>query len=276
MTNDYTLQFDLSTYGKLETFARQANKADNLGDKGDWLNHFLRGLEGLRARVLGVEIHYSAVHSWELVALPGIPFQMIEPHLYKVTEYHLSTILFNMDSAIECIVFLLNALGYAVDPVKFKDVTSEQELREIAPWNILGRRIRSKIEFVKGYEHYFPTLKGHWHENQDLILKIFEQHNVSKHRSAIFEAGGRRMDPPPDFFERLGIKDRAQQIVVSPFGEIGLPSEPKIPWRQRKCLKCQNTDKLEDVAKKFQTFINMSGVKALGDAQKTIKLDYHE
>jgi len=219
----YSLKFDFSSYNQLERFARQANRKCHLGDKGDWLNHFLWGLEGLHARLLGVQLHYREIHSWELVDQPGIPFYELEVRLYLMTEYHLSTILFHMDSAIECMVFALNALGYATNSAQFKDVTKVDELRRISPYNILGKPPNYSGGFVPGHESYFPSLKSYWHENRDLILKISEQHDVSKHRSSIFEGGRERIDPPDSLFERLGIEDdNSKQIVLSPFAEIPL------------------------------------------------------
>lgn len=261
MSNDYVLKFDLSAYRDLDNFALLADQKDNLGDKGDWFNQFRGGLYGFNARVLGVQIHYEAVHSWLFIASPRI--------LYQMTEYHLSSILFNMDSAIECMVFALNALGYAANPGQFKDVTNENELRLIRPENI------SK-ESVPGYDKYFPSLKKYWLENKDLIDKITEQHDVSKHRSSIFEGGRKRTDPPHGFFEMLGIEDEAQRIIVSPFAEITLVSQPKTPWRKRQPQVCKNLDKLEDVAEKFSIFVNVCGTKALDDAQNTIKLNRYE
>jgi hypothetical protein len=271
MSKDYILKFDLLPYSELESFARQANKKENLGDKGDWLNHFLWGMDGLRARILGIKIHYHQIHSWDLVEslmLSKISYGIIELRLYEMTEYHLSTIFFNMDSAIECIVFTLNALGYAVDSTKFKDVTNEKELRDIIPENILGKRSDCTKGVLSGYDNYFPSLKVYWAENRDLIDKISEQHNVSKHRSAIFQGGKHRMDPPPEFFEKLGIKDKSQQIVISPFAEIVLPLQPKLPWHKR---DPKENIKLEDIVNRFQAFINMSGVKALEDAKNNIQ-----
>jgi hypothetical protein len=126
-----------------------------------------------------------------------------------------------MDSAIECLVFTLNALGYAANPDQFKNVTDKNELSQIAPWNIFGRARRNKVELVKGYNNYFPTFKKHWIENRDLIDKISEQHDVSKHRSTIFEGGTRRMDPPPGFFKKFGIEDdKGKQIPISPWAEL--------------------------------------------------------
>jgi len=276
MSNEYILKFNLSSYKQLETFARTANKQDNLGDKGDWLNHFIGGLDGLIARLLGVEIHYYYVHAWELVDLPQLLHSELESYLYKATEYHLLSILFNMDSAIECMVFALNALGYAADPNRFKDVNDEKQLAQIAPWNVLGKGRDNKVEFVKGYDNYFPLLKSYWSENRELIDKVSEQHDVSKHRTAILGGGRHRIDPPPCFFEKLGIEDKTEQIVVSPWMEITLVSQPKTPWRKREPQEYKNVDKLEDVAERFRTFINTSGVKALEDANSRIKLNHYE
>lgn len=272
MSNDYVLKFDLSAYRDLDNFALLADQKDNLGDKGDWFNQFRGGVYGFNARVLGVQIHYEAVHSWLLIASPRI--------LYQMTEYHLSSILFNMDSAIECMVFALNALGYAANSAQFKDVTIENELRLISPKNILLKASHSSKEkekkYVPGYDKYFPSLKKYWLENKNLIDKITEQHNVSKHRSSIFEGGRRRTDPPHGFFEMLGIEDEAQRIIVSPFAKITLISQPKTPWRKRQPQGCKNLDKLEDVAEKFCIFVNACGTKALDDAQNTIKLNRYE
>ncbi|MCJ7508963.1 MAG: hypothetical protein MUO85_09600 [candidate division Zixibacteria bacterium] len=263
--SNYVLGFDLSSYHNLEVFARRANQEDNLGDKGDWLNHFIWGLGGLRARVLGVKLNYSAVHSWELtkaVVLSGI-------NVYDLNEYYVSTILFNMDSAIECMIFMLNALGYAVDPNQFRDVANPEELKRINPRNILSDEEKYK---VSGYAKYFPSLKDYCTENRDLICKIAEEHDVSKHRSAIFEGGMHRLDLPYNFFEELGITDKGLQIVFSPFAEIILPSQPKIPWRQRNHVEYKDITNLENIAEQFREFINICGVKILDDAGNNIKL----
>ena len=270
MSNDYTLEFDLSSYKDLDKFALLANQSYNLGDKGDWFNQFRGGLYGLYARILGVQIHYHEVHSW---TLPRPPISSIQ----RRTEYHLSSILFNMDSAIECMVFALNALGYIANSIQFLDVTNEKKLKQISPSNILGKPPDYSERFIEGYDNYFPSLKKHWHENRDLINKIFEQHDVSKHRSTIFPGGSIRNDPPPGFFEKLGIEgDKGKQALFSPMDEILLISQPKTPWRKRQTQKYKDIDKLESVTEKFCTFINMCGVKVLEDTRSEIKLNHYE
>lgn len=266
MPEDYLLKFDFSSYNALDDFALLAGQRYNLGDKGDWFGQFRGGLYGLHARVLGVQIHYLRVHSWE--------FAIRSP---SETEYHVSSILFNMDSAIECIVFALNALGYIADSTKFLDVTSEKDLSKIKPYNILGRPPTYTTGFIQGYDDYFPSLKSCWLDNLDLIRTIYEQHNVSKHRSTIYQGGRARNDPPPGFFEKLGIRDdRVKQSFFTPMEEIILSPEPKTPWRQQKRRDYESTHKLEDLAERFCTFINLCGIKALEDAKSSIKLTYYE
>ena len=256
MSNDYALKFDLSPYGDLDDFALLANQSYNLGDKDDWFGQFRGGLYGLYNRILGVEIHYRGVHSW---TSPLSPISGI-----RGAEYHLSSILFNMDSAIECMVFALNALGYIANSTQFLDVSDEKKLRKIAPNNILGG-------VVEGYDNYFPSLKNYWDENRDLIYKISEQHDVSKHRSMIFSGGSSRNDPPHGFFEKWG-----KQALFTPMAEILLTSEPKTPWRKRQPQEYKDIDKLESVAEGFCTFINICGVKVLEDARSGIKLKHYE
>ena len=134
MGENYKLQFDLSSYATLDELALLARQDYNLGNKGDWFTHFRWGKNGLFARLLGIRLHYYQIHSWELIeslAQSATSYYVLESSLYQMTEYHFSTILFNMDSAIECTVFTLNALGYAANSEQFKDVTNENELKKI-------------------------------------------------------------------------------------------------------------------------------------------------
>jgi hypothetical protein len=265
MPSDYTLKFDLSAYEELDKFALLADQDYNLSNRGDWFNHFRGGIYGLYARVQGVQIHYYKVHSWDL--------EIKNP---SMTEYHVSSILFNMDSAIECMVFALNALGYIASSDKFFDVTNEKELAKISPANILGKPPEYKT-YLQEYDIYFPSLRQFWNENRYLIHIISEQHDVSKHRSTIYAGGKSRNDPPLGFFERLGIKDnKIAQVIITPMEEIILTYQPKTPWRQRKPHAYEDVDKLEDIAERFCVFINTCGLKALNDAKSYIKLNHYE
>ena len=267
--SDYTLKFNLSSYEALDKFALLADQKYNLGDKADWFGHFRGGLYGLYARAHGVQINYLAVHSWILPT----PFMTS----IQRAEYHLSSILFNMDSAVECMVFALNSLGYIADSTQFKDVTNERELSRISPNNILGKPPGYTTGFIQGYDIYFPSLKNYWCQNRDLLSAIFEQHDVSKHRSVIFMGGQMRRDPPPGFFEQLGItNDKVQQALFMPMAEIMLKYKPKIPRDQQKSHNSNDIYKLEDIAERFCTFINTCGSKAYEDARNNIKLIYNE
>ncbi len=59
--------------------------------------------------------------------------------------------------------------------------------------------------------------------NRGLIYTIAEQHDVSKHCKAIFRGGRVRDDPPPGFFEQLGIAgDKVKESLLCPMSEIVL------------------------------------------------------
>jgi hypothetical protein len=85
MSNDYTLEFDLSSYKDLDNFALLANQSYNLGDNDDWFGQFRGGLYGLYNRILGVKIHYREVHSW---TPPLSPISGIQGAEYHNIIYH--------------------------------------------------------------------------------------------------------------------------------------------------------------------------------------------
>jgi len=67
-----------------------------------------------------VQQHYFEVHAW----LPRV-------RIPTDIEYHLASILFQMDSALECLTFALNAFGWIVMPLGFRDVTDAKALKRI-------------------------------------------------------------------------------------------------------------------------------------------------
>jgi hypothetical protein len=266
MSNDYLLKFNLSSYEALDEFALLAAQKYNLGDKYDWFGNFRGGLYGFYARITGVQIHFKAVHSWDFSIKTS-----------KIVDYNLSSVFFNMDSTIECLVFALNALGYIADSTKFIDITDEKKLRTIKPSNLIGSPPTYSNGFISGYEIYFPFLKKYWRESLELLETVFEQHDVSKHRSTTYQGGKFRNDPPSGFFEKLRIKDdEAKQISFYPMAEIYVVPQLKVPRLKRKPVKLEDIPILEDIAEKFCTFINVSGTKALEDAKNSIKLTYDE
>ena len=257
---DFDLHFDLEDCEKLDEFALLARQDYNLGGKGDWFGCFRGGLYGFYARIYGVRFHYREVHAWRLTH-----------RMLREPEYHLSSILFNMDSAIECFVFAMNALGYVVAPAEFLDVTEEKTLKRIAPSNILGTKTQAPL---LGYAHYFPTLQSHWQANEAILATIMEQHDVSKHRSTIYVGGKYRADAPPGFFEALGISDdAATRFQFSPMEEIVLKPEPKTPQgKQAPVANYSDLDTLENIGQRFCEFINQTSKRALTDTRTSIKL----
>jgi hypothetical protein len=117
---DFDLPFDLSNYKYLDQFALLACQSYNLGNSNDWFGNFRGGLYGFYARIYGLITHYKTVHAW--LSSPRVPMEI---------EYHLASIFFSMDSAIECLTFAINALGFAAAPRAFRDVSNEKALKQI-------------------------------------------------------------------------------------------------------------------------------------------------
>lgn len=251
---EFLLNFELQECERLDQFALQACQADNYGNASDWFGVFRGGLYGFYARIHGIPVHYRDIHAW-------IP----RPRLPTETEYHLASIFFNMDSAIECFTFGVNALGSAVSPPDFRDVTDEQELRRVKPNDLLGG--------LSGYAKIFPTLQAHWQAHSTLLSTIIEQHDVSKHRQAIFQGGMSRQDPPPGFYESLGIEaDPSKQAIFWPMAEIILGAGLKKPRNQRVSQEVEEFVYLEDVVDEFRQFIKESCTRAATDAEAHIPL----
>jgi hypothetical protein len=178
-----------------------------------------------------------------------------------------------MDSAVECFTFAMNALGYAVAPSEFLDVTDEKMLQRISPTNILGRKSQAP---QPGYSNRFPSLQAHWQSNQTLITTIVEQHDVSKHRSTIYVGGKYRTDPPLGFLEALGIEsDSNMRFEYSPMEEIVLTPSPKLPRSKKPPSPAyKDLDTVESIGPQFCEFINQTSKKALADTISNIKLTH--
>ena len=112
----YEISFESSDYGRLDEFALLACQDYNLGNQGEWFGSFRGGLYGFHSRLHGLATHYNTVHAW--IPVPRVPSE---------TEHLLASIFFCMDSAIECLTFSVNALGYAIRPKLFRDVDSSSK-----------------------------------------------------------------------------------------------------------------------------------------------------
>lgn len=253
----WTLNFDQSGGKQLDDFALLATQDYNLGSKNDWFGHFRGGLYGHYSRLTGASIHYANMHEWRP-----------EPQAHLI-EYNLASFFFNADSALECFVYALNALGYAGEPALFFDITKASKLKKVAPWNIVGDKSNKPLP---GYKKYFPLVQQEWSQNEALLKKILDLHDVSKHRRTIYIGGMGRLDAPPGFFEGLGITDKSKQNVFHPAKEVTLMFDPKLEGKPLPSRR-EDYEKLEDIGPSYCKFINTISKLAAKDAKATIKLN---
>lgn len=265
-TTDYVLDFDLTAFSRLDDFALLACQEYNLRNDSDWFGTFRGGLYGFYSRIHGIAVHYHLVHSW--IARPRLPTE---------TEYHVASVLFNMDSALECLIYAINALGYAASPGNFRDVTSRQQLALIVPRDILGMPTANPPkEPLKGYSEIFPGTQTHCMANRSLVQTVVELHDVSKHRQAIYVGGMARLDPPLGFYESLVAGDRSKEALFWPSAEIILRPDPKSPNASRTPAERHECPTLEGLADEFVGFIHQLGRRALADAKANIELPHKE
>ena len=259
---DFSVQFDLVPLKSLDQLALLACQDYNLGGAGDWFGEFRGGLYGFYARLYGVQRHYFEVHAW----LPHV-------RIPTDTEYHLASILFQMDER-RCLTFALNALGWIVMPSGFRDVTDAKALKRICPLDIFGDSTRiPPVAPLQGYAQVFPNFQGVWQSELRLIAQIRDLHDVSKHRQTIFVGGMARSDPPYGFYEALGIPEEAHhRALLWPMAEIILKDDPKLPAVQRTSRTVQQRELLEDLVPSFAKLIKTSSVAALADAQWQVPL----
>lgn len=261
---DFSLKFERAPFEALDQLALLARQDYNLGGAEKWFGEFRGGLYGLYARLYGVEIHYTEVHAWRpRVRLPSD------------ADNHLTSIFFHMDSATECLTFALNALGWAVAPSDFRDVTDPKALRSISPTDVIGGVLNTRgSQLQPGFAKVFPRLQALWQGQASLLARIRDLHDVSKHRQTIFVGGKARSDPPEGFFEALGVAgDVNSRALLSPMAEIILKSDPKVPAIQRVPTDAAPHQLLEDLMPSFVSLMNGSGQMALEDATANVPLN---
>lgn len=243
----------------LDQFALTANQPYNFGNAGNWFFSFRGGLYGVMSRLRGLQQHSLSLHQWRMDS-------SVQTH-----EHDIAVMLFCMDSAIECFVFMINALGQAVDKAAFRDVSSEKTLHRINPDDVLG----AKRPALDGYAKYFPTFQAAWQSQASLFATIFENHDVTKHRQQAGVTGKGRLDPPTGFFESMGIPDDPlSQGLHGPFRpmlEVLLPKHPKLPIDQARPANDGWTT-LEGTEKEFYALITKSFRLGVEDARQTIVL----
>lgn len=261
--SEFLIQFDLSPFKKLDQLALLATQDYNLGNTGNWFTEFRGGLYGFYARVFGVQRHYYEVHAW----LPRV-------RCPTETEYHLTSILFQMDSALECVIFALNAFGWLLAPTDFRDVNDAKTLRRISPFDVLGNATRTPpLSPIAGYQTVFPTMQRAWQNEALLIDRIRELHDVSKHRKAIYQGGLSRLDAPVGFFEAIGLLDDGSgRSEYWPMAELILADDPKRPTTDKSRSAITQCELLEDLVPLFAALIKTTGSTALADLLAKVPL----
>ena len=115
------MHFDAEPFESFDQLALLVRQDYNLGGAGDWFGAFRGGLYGFYARLYGVQ--------------RPIPKSTHGCHVSEPSGNgdHLASILFQMDSALECLTFAFNALGWVAMPSGFWDVTDVRTLGALAP-----------------------------------------------------------------------------------------------------------------------------------------------
>jgi len=258
----FILNYDSRPYWKFDEFALNACQKENYGSANNWFYTFRGGLNGFHARMEGAKRHYRDIHEW--MPLPRIP---------KDTEYHLASFFFNVDSSIECMVFALNAIGYATKGKGYRNINDPKELRKVSPYDVAGNR--TGVKPMSGYKDTFPRTQELWRINSELMELIFEQHDVSKHRHTIFEGGSMRNDAPEGFWEYVNVPESERSLFM-PMKEIILGNDLKLPIEDRLPQKVEEFIYLEDIAEEFFEFVSILGYKILKDISENIPIKVYK
>lgn len=258
----YHLDFKVDAVARIDDLALLAVQSYNLGDSGHWFLCFRQGCQGFHVRLLAIETHYVQLHAWQLRCR-----WHLEP------EYHLASIMFGLDSALECLLYVMNAFGYGVHPAEFIDITTDKGLRSIAPWLILGNSSRTPHP---AFEKYYPSTVAVWRQHRDVIEEIQRQHDVSKHRSSTYRGGRSRNDPPAGFYTALGLSDdHPRRFDFAPMAEIILDPDPKRPASApRANVKYKDLRTLEDLCQDFAVLVEQACQAWLDDARQMVTLNH--
>lgn len=263
MNTSFELVYDKVPYWQWDHFGLTACQRDNYGNNPNWFYPFRGGLNGFHTRMEGAKYHYRMLHEW----LP-------QPRWPQEFEYHLSSFFFNADSAVECLAFALNALGYAAFREEFLSISDEASLRRIRPQlllsdlPVLGRSHAQPT----GFSRVFSNTCALWRSRLSLLQQIFEQHDVSKHRHMIYVGGsGRTEDAPEGFWEGLNISE-SERSRFYPMREVILGNDLKKPLEQRHGQQPEEFVYLENIAPDFFRFASDSGLTILADSVTNIPI----
>jgi len=260
----FTFSFRLDDFKTLDAMACELVKDSRVGDHDHWFLRFRQALHGMVARVTTVCQNYNLLHEWEN-RYRDMFFEQIE------NECHTSVILFAMDSSLECYVFALNALGFAVSRRDFLDLTDAAAVKGIGPKNILGGGQKDKKNPVAGYSAFYPKAVAHWDNHRRLIGLIMDHHDVNKHRLQSVGGGEYRDDPPTGFFEAIEAEtgrpiNGFERSRYSPPKLICLTENPKLP----SSISSSTSYNLESLATEYVTFISELMALTCEDVRRNI------
>jgi hypothetical protein len=228
-----------SAYNCLRVMATRIEQAH--GDTGGWRILFQDGLRGFVARITTVMQGLL-----RLDAPFQVPADQLVPEQWAIdTDRLTGEIFFGMDSAIECFVFAMNAVGYLKSPAGFCDITTPAGLKRIRPDNMVNNNPGDKRNPLPGYAAVFPRIVAHWARNQPLIAEIMEYHDVSKHRSCI--------------------------VFGATLGHHALPNQPKLPGS----LYRTATRTVEEIAKEFHTFCESLMIETVEELSSVFEIPVH-
>jgi hypothetical protein len=259
-TPKFELSYDRRAFSAWDYLALTACQSDNYGNQNNWFFSFRGGLHGFHARMAGAEQHYSAMHAWS--PMPRNPVE---------TEYHLAAFFFHADSAFECLVFALNALGFATKKTGFRDITDVKALRNVRPQDLLGKSANGVGSPLQGYIEVYPTTVQLCAKSRATLEVIFEQHDVSKHRHTIYQGGDMRMDAPPGFWDMLKV-DETNRYRFWPVRTVILGKDIREPIDNRKTLSAEEVVYFEEVAERFFSFVSSLGAAILNDSESNINI----
>jgi len=246
MNKDLLEKINLDQFKTLLEIANRAR--DKFGDRGYWFSNFDRAIDGIKARIFGLKIHYS-----ELQSIRNEDISANRSYNFIELDHHLADILFNLDSSIECFVFALNAFGYGIiDANNFISTEDEKKLRQIKPDTIFYD------EYNAHYKKYFPNLLNYWIETprhkyhvtpKQLWGSIRDNHDVSKHRSRLCHMVGGSDDETDIYLDQYPKKPLIKKIGFEEF----------YPWS------------LIDHLKEFVPFFNKSMTLVIQDIEQFLQ-----
>ncbi|MCX5674297.1 MAG: hypothetical protein NTX87_04760 [Planctomycetota bacterium] len=176
--------------------------------------------------------------------------------------------LFCMDSAVECWVFALNAVGFGVGTRSFLDVSDDQALRRVSPENIIGK----PASRIAGYDALFPNLVQLWRSHETDIRMIMSNHDVAKHRHSNFWGGAVRNDPPPELLQAFGVRKSAElPFPLHPMKQVLLPRQPKLPLKDLPRDLSQWVE-LQEIKQQFDKLMSRTAEVALDDLRANVVL----